>query len=541
MSLERGTGVHGGERNGAAGPNDHATRAATRRVIERHGAQVMRTARRYSLTPEDAEDAYQRAVEIMLTKAPDIPDADLLPWLKTVVKHEAFAMRRQEERSARAPDGSLDGLSEAEAAIASSVPSPIEQSERFERLSLGAEAMRHLKPQEIRALTLLAQGYSYRQICDETGWTYTKVNRCLAEGRQRFLQRVAGIESGDECRRLEPKLSALADGEATDEELAVLRRHLRRCLACRATLREQYLAPGVVGALAPSCLLDGGATLFDRLHELVATLKVHAASVVRLPGFDGGSGVGHMTISSGSGRFVSAGLAKGLTVLAVGGVGVGGAIAGAERLLDPSAPESADAAPSKPKHSHRASLMPRSPDPRLVRERLRPPRQNRRALDLSREKPRGKTLDLGSPVENEAGRAGSATTPSAWGPSSGGRHRSASNRHPRRTTSSPSGNGGGRSPVDPEDPRQSGANCGHQWSGFSTGESESVPCSTQGECVEPSVAASSGETNPVVCSRQESCVDPSVAASSGETNPVVCSTAEGARQSGGASDRRPQG
>ncbi|MCA1699101.1 MAG: sigma-70 family RNA polymerase sigma factor, partial [Actinobacteria bacterium] len=176
MSLKRETGFDGYERDGDHGPDDPA-RAATLRLIERHGAQVMRTARRYSVTAEDAEDAYQRAVEIMLTKAPDIPDAELLPWLKTVVKHEAFAIRRQEGCSPLGVDGSLDGASEAEASIAAPVPSPIEQTERFERLRLGAEAMRHLKPQEIRAMTLLAEGYSYRQICDETGWTYTKVNR----------------------------------------------------------------------------------------------------------------------------------------------------------------------------------------------------------------------------------------------------------------------------------------------------------------------------------------------------------------------------
>ena len=48
----------------------------------------MRTARRYAATVEDAKDAYQRGIEIMLTKAPDIPEAELLPWLKTVVSWE---------------------------------------------------------------------------------------------------------------------------------------------------------------------------------------------------------------------------------------------------------------------------------------------------------------------------------------------------------------------------------------------------------------------------------------------------------------------
>jgi DNA-directed RNA polymerase specialized sigma24 family protein len=64
--------------------NGELARAATLRLIDRHGPQTMRTARRYAPTLEDAEDAYQRGVEIMLTKAPDIPDAELLPWLKTL-------------------------------------------------------------------------------------------------------------------------------------------------------------------------------------------------------------------------------------------------------------------------------------------------------------------------------------------------------------------------------------------------------------------------------------------------------------------------
>jgi DNA-directed RNA polymerase specialized sigma24 family protein len=51
----------------------------------RHGAQILATARRYAATPEDAEDAYQRGLEILLTKAPTTPEEELVPWLKTVV------------------------------------------------------------------------------------------------------------------------------------------------------------------------------------------------------------------------------------------------------------------------------------------------------------------------------------------------------------------------------------------------------------------------------------------------------------------------
>jgi hypothetical protein len=35
--------------------------------------------------PKDAEDAYQRGLEILLTKAPTTREEELVPWLKTVV------------------------------------------------------------------------------------------------------------------------------------------------------------------------------------------------------------------------------------------------------------------------------------------------------------------------------------------------------------------------------------------------------------------------------------------------------------------------
>src|SRR4029078_2440816 len=92
--------------------------------------------------------------------------------------------------------------------------SPEERVLGVDRVARSAEALHGLKPQEVRALWLKALAHSYEQICEVTGWTYTKVNRCLAEGRKSFLERYAGIESGQECERLAPALSAFVDGEA---------------------------------------------------------------------------------------------------------------------------------------------------------------------------------------------------------------------------------------------------------------------------------------------------------------------------------------
>ncbi|HEY7453873.1 MAG TPA: sigma-70 family RNA polymerase sigma factor, partial [Thermoleophilaceae bacterium] len=218
-------------------------------IVRRHGPAVMATARRYSATPEDAEDAYQRGLEILLTKAPTTNQEELVPWLRTVVKHEAFALRRQRERHSPVTDDGELRDRPATAAVTH------EQAERLERLRQGAEALGQLKPHEIRALLLKAEGFTYREICAITGWSYTKVNRLLTEGRRAFLRRVSGIQRGAECKRFEPLLSALADGEASPEELALLRPHMRTCLSCRAALREFRAAPQrVAGALPPALL-----------------------------------------------------------------------------------------------------------------------------------------------------------------------------------------------------------------------------------------------------------------------------------------------
>src|SRR3954465_2711896 len=222
-------------------PSRAQIQPAALELLSRHSAGLLATARRYSATPEDAEDAYQRGVEILLTKAPTTTETELLPWLRTVVKHEAFAVRKSSGRAVPAPDPL--------ACEADQMAWTDDRAERYERLRQGAEAMSSLKPQEIRCLLLKAEGLSYREICDVTGFSYTKVNRCITEGRRTFLSRVAGIEAGAECERLAPLISKVADGEASSEEMQAAQPHLKSCLACKATLREYRAASRRVAGL----------------------------------------------------------------------------------------------------------------------------------------------------------------------------------------------------------------------------------------------------------------------------------------------------
>jgi Putative zinc-finger len=133
----------------------------------------------------------------------------------------------------------------------------------------------------VRALWLKALGHSYEQICEATGWTYTKVNRCLAEGRKSFLERYSGIESGHECERLAPALSAFVDGEADAAQTVALRAHLRQCLACRAAMRGLHDAARPLAVVFPATGLvvaNGGVehtgSFFVRVYETVS-LHLH--------------------------------------------------------------------------------------------------------------------------------------------------------------------------------------------------------------------------------------------------------------------------
>src|SRR5436190_1717211 len=158
---------------GAAAPPDRAARELVLRTIAAHAPSLLGTARRYSLCTDDAQDAYQRALEIFLRRAEAVNPDHAVGWLRTVVKHEALAVRAGRLRLVGAAEVDLD-------------------------------------------------------------------------------REEAGHPGGAEAR------AALADGEASAEDLAGIRPHLRACAGCRAALRGFRAAPGAVAALAPAALATPG-------------------------------------------------------------------------------------------------------------------------------------------------------------------------------------------------------------------------------------------------------------------------------------------
>jgi RNA polymerase sigma factor (sigma-70 family) len=381
-------------------------------TVATHAEALLRVAYRHSLCADDAHDAYQRSMEILLRRASTLDPKSAHKWLTVVVKREAMEVRRLRGEAVTSSDFDYDG-------VASEASSPEERAMSADRATRAAEALKRLKPQELRALWLKALGHSYEEISALTGFSRTKVNRCLAEGRKAFLERYEGIESGEECERWAATLSAIVDGEATPAQIADVRPHLRNCTACQATLRglrestpplRAVLPVGLVGATAK---LSG---LIDRVAGLADGAPAVAAS--------GGLSVGGAKLAG---------------LLAAGAVAVGGGTVAVE--TDHHAPRAAGSPPTRAAALRRVARTPTSvltlprrrvvvttpsrrattsvAKPRASSHRAAPKTRSHRDVEL---KPLGREITVSEPLRrrtaSRVARIVAATEPAAPSPSS---------------------------------------------------------------------------------------------------------------------------
>jgi RNA polymerase sigma factor (sigma-70 family) len=281
------------------------------RTVATQAESLLRTAYRHSLCADDAHDAYQRGMEIFLRRARTLDPTSAHKWLHVVVKREAMEVRR----------GRTDAIGYEEVDpdrhASATTSSPEERVLSADRTTRAAEALRRLKPQELRAMWLKAMGHSYAEISEVTGYSATKVNRCLAEGRKSFLERFEGIEAGVECERWQPVLSAMVDGEATAAQITDARPHLRNCPACRATLRGLHGSGRPLAAVLPVGLMGAA----GKLSGLVERMLPGAAGV----GGDAGA-------ATGGAGLLGLGGTKLAALLAAGAAATGGGVVAAQEV-----------------------------------------------------------------------------------------------------------------------------------------------------------------------------------------------------------------
>jgi RNA polymerase sigma factor (sigma-70 family) len=170
---------------------EREVRAMAGRIYAQRRTYLMRIARRNAPTEADAEEALQDAFAEFIADFDPYGEAPPLAWLTLVLKRRCWRSRET---------GRLDRRVFSLPASRHEEPSglierrPDSSEELAERQAARAEArtrLAALKPDERTAIVLHAAGYDYGEIGDRRGWTQTKVNRCLYEGRVALREEVA--------------------------------------------------------------------------------------------------------------------------------------------------------------------------------------------------------------------------------------------------------------------------------------------------------------------------------------------------------------
>jgi RNA polymerase sigma factor (sigma-70 family) len=246
-------------------PRDGLNASLAEQFVIEHGNAVLRVARSYCNSAQDADDAYQRTIELMMVKAPaGLSNQQLFSWACTVAKNESLMQARGRRLSV------VTDFDEIADALESDLPTPDAVYEDDELLHQGREVLSQLRPDQARCLLLRADDMSYPEICEKTGFSYAKVNRLLSEGRQAMRHRHEMLVSGNDCRRFENVISPYADGEADPATVLAFEMHLEHCMGCKATLRDYRGTADRVAGVMPIGLLAaaaGGRGIFGRIGD----------------------------------------------------------------------------------------------------------------------------------------------------------------------------------------------------------------------------------------------------------------------------------
>lgn len=211
---------------------------------------LIRFASRFTRSLHDAEDAYQRAMEIALTRAPVTDRKRFLAWLRTVLKHEALAIAGERLREATGVEEDV-----ADSPILAPGPGPEATVEWRTRYLAIQDAISRLTESQRICLMLQSAGASYDQIADLTGFSLRKIERSVIEGRNGLKAWEVSLEAGEVCLDLDPAIERSATGEAAGREANSVERHVKHCHGCRALLASRSRRAQTFAALVPAALV----------------------------------------------------------------------------------------------------------------------------------------------------------------------------------------------------------------------------------------------------------------------------------------------
>lgn len=152
---------------------------------EHHAALRRAVARRVRMSDDLIEDACHTAWTIMLRRQPERRPT-LFGWLLTVAVHEAYRLARQ-RRGELSLDMPVTSDGAADLTVGDLVQAPAVVNETLEaRRAL--RALASLDGRQRRYAVLRAAGFSYPEIEQLTGATYSNVNKHLALASRRLRE-----------------------------------------------------------------------------------------------------------------------------------------------------------------------------------------------------------------------------------------------------------------------------------------------------------------------------------------------------------------
>jgi RNA polymerase sigma factor (sigma-70 family) len=152
---------------------------------------LLAIARRNAHTETDAAEAVQEALVSFIAKFDPESGAPPLAWLTLTLKRQCWRQRREthlDRHVGQEADSGGEELGSFLERLTALEPGP---ADRVIDRDDGRRRLAGLKPDERTALGMFAAGCSYAEIGELRGWTNTKVNRCLSEGRAALRVRLS--------------------------------------------------------------------------------------------------------------------------------------------------------------------------------------------------------------------------------------------------------------------------------------------------------------------------------------------------------------
>jgi RNA polymerase sigma factor (sigma-70 family) len=160
--------------------------AAFKTLVQRHGPMVLGVCRRILVCEQDAEDAFQATFLILVRRAGDIKDPELLgSWLygvayRTATKARARAARRREHERQAAP-----------AMLTTDDPSA-DLAWRELRTALDEELNRLPDKYRLPLILCYLEGLTNEEAARRLGWPAGSMSYRLARGRELLRERMEG-------------------------------------------------------------------------------------------------------------------------------------------------------------------------------------------------------------------------------------------------------------------------------------------------------------------------------------------------------------